>query len=229
MERDGKFVFDPTTLEAAPKSNGEKRLLREKKELELRVEQFTKLFGDKKPEDIAAILEAHEEGADDSKKGKGEVATLAKQIKELTRLNEELTGKVKTLEPFKGKYEDSTLDTALREAATKAGVLPSDMKAVLKIVKGDHARLDEKTGKVIVVDEDGDDTGLTAEKFFGEKFKAEYPKFYAAQGGSGGGSTGGGSGSGAPRTDGKIDIKDANAFVQNVDKIASGQVKAVAA
>ena len=85
-------------------------------------------------------------------------------------------------------------------------------------------RYDEKSGKMIVVDKDGDPTGLTVDKFFAESYRTEKPKFYKPAGGAGGGAGGSTTGS----TGGAPAVTDGAGFLSNLDKIASGEVKVVA-
>ncbi len=67
------------------------------------------------------------------------------------------------------------LEKPVREAALAAGVTEADIDDVLTITR---KRFDLRAGKIVVLDEKGDETSLTPEKFFGEVFKTHRPKFY---------------------------------------------------
>jgi hypothetical protein len=135
------------------------------------------------------------------------------------RVNEtkaEYQKRLDELAPFKTKFTDLTLDLAIREAAEKAGVLTDDLQVVVKIVRRDHVRLDERTGKAVVVDADGDVMGATVETFIAETFKAEYPKFFGVADDASGGVSGAVA----------IDIRNQRSFLANVSKIAKGEITA---
>jgi|SRR6185437_976854 len=217
IEREGKFVLDDSDTRGLRDS--QKRLLDEKKKADAELEKFRTTLGDAKPEDVAAILKAHRETEEDRQKKAGEFDKLLE--KRVNETKAEFEKRINELAPYKQKYEDRELDIAIRDAAAKAGVIPEDMKLVIPIVKGSRIKLDEKSGKPIVLDADGDPTGLTVEKFFAETFRAEAPKFYAPSGGSGGGSNGG---SGNRSVNGKVAVTDAAGILANLDKVAKGQM-----
>lgn len=83
----------------------------------------------------------------------------------------------------------------VRKAALAAGVLAEDVEDVLKITSH-RFRLNDKRQPVIL-DKDGDESSITLEKFWGEEFKAQKPKFYGASGAGGSGAPAGGSGGGS--------------------------------
>jgi predicted RNase H-like nuclease (RuvC/YqgF family) len=114
------------------------------------------------------------------------------QKKELSERDGKITGLEKELRQF-------MLTDKLRAEALKAGVFPEDLNDVLKITSD---RFDLREGKIVVLDDDGDPTASTPETFFGQTFKEQRPKFYAASGSGGSGAPAGsaGSGSGGSRT-----------------------------
>lgn len=226
VERDGKWVPDDSDL--AGLKTSQRTLLAEKKAQADELAKYRATLGDRKLDDVAELIKAHASTEEDRARKAGEFdKLLAKREKEI---RDEYEPKVKQGQEYRTKYEDKELTDAIREAAGKAKVIPEDMKAIIKLVKGDRVRLDEKTGKAVVYDEDGDPSAHTLEKFFTDTFRTEYPKFYQPAGGSGGGANGGSSGSGnRSASNGTIDMTDNAAFLANIDKIAKGEVKATSA
>lgn len=225
VEREGKFVLDDSDVAGLKAS--QRTLLAEKKAAAEERDRLKAIIGDRKPEDVAALLKAHADSEEERQKKAGDFDKLLE--KRVNETKAEYERRITELAPYKEKYEDRELDLAIRESAGKAKVIAEDMKAVIKLVKGDRVRLDATTGKPIVVDEDGDVTGLTLDKFFAETFRAEYPKFYQPAGGSGGGSAGGSGGSGSRSAHGTVDATDNAAMLANLDAIATGKIKVNAA
>jgi hypothetical protein len=214
VERNGKWVADVEDTSGLKES--QRKALDEKKKLE---DDLKRVLGDRKLDDVAALLKKQQEDDEASARKAGDFdKLLAKRIDETKA---EYEKRLKELEPYKAKYEDRELEAAIRDAAVAGGVIAEDMKHVIAITKGRRVKLDEK-GKAIVLDADGDPTGLSVEKFFADSFKKEAPKFYQAAGGSGSGATGGGSGK-VPT--GTIPITDVAAIAKNADKIAKGEMK----
>jgi len=217
IEREGKWVPDDSDVAGLKAS--QRTLLAEKKAAAEERDRLKAVIGDRKPEDVAELLKQHALSEEERQKKAGEFDKLIE--KRVNETKAEYEKRLAEALPYKQKYEDRELDIAIRDAAAKAGVISEDMKLVIPIVKGTRVKLDEKTGKPVVYDADGDPTGLTVEKFFAETFKAEAPKFYAPSGGSGGGSNGG---SGSRAGSGTVTITDAASILANVDKIAKGQM-----
>lgn len=214
--KDGKWaVADVEGLKSS-----QERLLDEKKRLQQKHDELSKALGGLSPEQIAKFREEMARLEDDQARKAGDFDKLLE--KRIGETKAEYEKRLAELEPYRAKFFDRETDLAIREAAIKAGVIAEDLPFVLDIVKGRRVRYDEKAGRPIVVDKDGDPTGLTVEKFFAETFKAEAPKFYGAQGGSGGGAAKGGSAS-VPA--GQVAASDAAGFISNLDKIAKGEVK----
>src|SRR6185312_2390102 len=217
IEREGKWVPDDSDVAGLKAS--QRTLLAEKKAAAEERDRLKAVIGDRKPEDVAELLKQHALSEEERQKKAGEFDKLIE--KRVNETKAEYEKRLAEALPYKQKNEDRELDIAIRDAAAKAGVISEDMKLVIPIVKGTRVKLDEKTGKPVVYDADGDPTGLTVEKFFAETFKAEAPKFYAPSGGSGGGSNGG---SGSRAGSGTVTITDAASILANVDKIAKGQM-----
>jgi len=215
--KDGKWAaWDVSGL----KQNADS-LLNEKKQVQQKYEDLSKALGGLSPEQIAKYREEMARAEDEHARKAGDFDKLLE--KRVGETKAEYEKRIAELEPYRKKYFDREEEIAIRSAAAKAGVPAEDLDHVVLLTQGRRVRYDEKSGKTVVLDRDGDVTGLTVEKFFAETFKAEAPKFYGPQGGSGGGaggSTGGkGSANGAPT------VTDDRSFLANVDKIASGEVK----
>jgi len=212
IEKNGKWV---------PDNSADRTILAEKKAADAELARLRAALGDTKPEDIAALRKAQKDAEEAEQRKAGDFDKLLE--KRLNETKAEYEKRINELAPYKTKYEDRELDIAIRDAAAKAGVISEDMKHVLQITKGSRVKLDEKTGKPVVVDADGDVTGQSVEKFFAETFKAEAPKFYEAAGGSGGGATGGTAAAKAGA--GTVKITDTAGLLANLDGVAKGTVK----
>lgn len=211
-EKNGEWV--PNIEDVSGIKANARKVLDEKKKLE---DAMKAALGDRNLDDVAAILKKQQE-LEDASLGKDKLME-----KRLAERDAEWQKKFDAVAPYKTKYEARELESAIRKAAIPAGVDPKDLEEyVIPLVMNRRIRLDGD--KVIVLDRDGDPTGLTPEKFFAEAFKAEAPKFYAAAGGSGGGSSGGSSG-GTRQVAGTISRGDNNAIIANLDAVAAGKVK----
>jgi len=198
-----------------------RQLLEETKAAKAESAAFKHAMGGHDATQIAQLIAERKQKEEDLAKKAGEYDKLLdKRVKEE---REPLLKEIDGLKSYKTKYEDREVDLAIREAAGKAGVIAEDVKHVIKLVKGDRIRYDEKTAKVVVLDGDGDVSGITVEKFFSETFKTEAPKFYQGTIGSGGGATPGSGGSRGHS--GPVDKTDQAAFLANMDKIATGELK----
>jgi hypothetical protein len=218
IERNGKWVPE---VDDSGLRDSHRRATEEARKLK---EERSAIFGDRKPDEIAEILKQHAKAEEDRAKSAGEFDKLLE--KRLAERDAEWTKKYDAVSPYKAKYEDTTLDAIIRKAAIPAGVDGKDLEEyVIPLIKGRRIKLDD-AGKAVVLDKDGDPTGLTVEKFFTDAFKSEAPKFYAAAGGSGGGA--GPAGGAGRAVAGQVRMTDNAAFIANLADIASGKVKAVA-
>lgn len=178
VEREGKFHLDAQFEDTSGLKQKNKDLLDRNKKLSA----FATIAGERTPEEIAELLKNHDDSETERQKRAGEFDKLLE--KRVNETKTEYDKRIAELEPFKAKYEDRELQIGISEAALKGGVIKEDLKAVLKITKGDRIKLNDK-GKPVVIDEDGDESGQSLEQFFAETFKKEYPKFYEPSGSSG--------------------------------------------
>ncbi len=188
IEREGKWVPDDSDVAGLKAS--QRTLLAEKKAAAEERDRLKAVIGDRKPEDVAELLRQHQETEEERQKKAGDFEKITAK-----RVAEALDPVVKENQSLKERAQelnDLKLDIAIRDACAKAKVTPEDVEDVAALVKAKgRIKLDEKTGKPVVYDADGDPTGMTVEKFFAETFKAEKPRYYQPAGGSGGGSNGG--------------------------------------
>lgn len=203
-------------------NTGEKRLLREKKELEEKYTTLTKALGGLTPEQVAAAVKAQEQAEEERQKKAGELdKIIEKRVREaVTPLQEQLA----RASSFEEKYHTERLEREIKDAAIAAGVDPSDLNDVVDITKNRRIKFNSEANKFVVLDKDGDETAQTVAQFFADTFKKEKPKFYMANVGRGGGSR---ETTSAVRGSGVVDRRDNAAFNANVDAIAAGKVKAV--
>ncbi|MCO4101046.1 MAG: hypothetical protein HEQ38_16965 [Gemmatimonas sp.] len=214
--KDGKWaVADVEGLKSS-----QTRLLDEKKKLQDEYEGMKRSLGGLSPEQIAKYREDMQRLEDEAARKAGDFDKLLEKARNEVR--SEYEPKVAEMSQYKTMYVDNRVEIAIRDAAIKAGVPQEDLPYVVDLHKGRRVRYDEKSGKPVVYDKDGDPTGLTLEKFYADVFKAEAPKFYGPTGGSGGGASTAGGGR-VPA--GQVAATDQAAFLSNLDKIAKGEVK----
>lgn len=170
---------DPTALKTALKSEREAAKLSK---------QFAKLFPDKTPDEIAEMVKKSEEGGKGGK-GKGGAGgddemqrLIAKREKEL---KDEYDPIVSERDKLKQEMETLQLDGVRRAAALKAGVFPDEVDDALALSRK-YFELGEGK-KVVVLDEDGDPTSMSVEKFYASFFKQKKPRMYQGSGASGSG------------------------------------------
>jgi hypothetical protein len=213
--KDGKWaVADVEGLKSS-----QERILDEKKRLQARYEELERSLGGLNPEQIAKYREDLKRIEDEAARKAGDFDKLLE--KRVGETKAEYEKRLAEAEKYRVKYIDREIEFAIRDAAAKAGVPQEDIPYVVDLHKGRRVQYDDKTGKPVVYDRDGDPTGLSVEKFYAETFKAEAPKFYGSTAGSGGGASGGGN-----RAPGSAPaITDQASFLANVDKIAKGEVR----
>jgi hypothetical protein len=214
VERNSEWVPDDAGYQ-----NKNSQLLDEKKKLQAEYESLQSQLGRLSPEQITKFREDMKRAEDDAARKAGDFDKL--MTKREAELHASYEPKIQQGDKYRQQYQDLRLESAIRDAAAKAGVIAADLDIVSQISKGRRIKHDEQTDKLVVLDKDGDPTSLTVEKFFAETFKAEAPKFYQGTGGSGGGATGGT----ARGTNGAPTVTDNTAFLANIDAIAKGQVK----
>lgn len=201
VEADGQYMLDPDKY-AEHKALGLKKknseLIGKEKQLKAELAKFEK-FKDLDLDALEEFFEAREQGQQDNGKGKPD----GEQSPDLRRLNkqiEKLQGQLKQneatwqmeREQMVAELRHYKLTVPLKEIALKAGVLPDDVDlALLETAK--RFRLQDD-GRILVVDEDGDPTTDTPERFFKEVYRDMRPKFYAATGAGGSGAAPGAKG-----------------------------------
>lgn len=194
VEADGKFTLDPDRY-AEYKASGLKKknseLIGKEKQLKAELARFEK-FKEIDPDELDEFIESRNNPpADKGKQGEtpnndAETRKLLKQIEKLQkRIDDESAGWQTERDQMVAELKHYKLTVPLKEIALKAGVLPEDVDiALLETAK--RFRLDD-SGKILVVDEDGDPTADTPERFFKEVYREQRPKFYAATGAGGSG------------------------------------------
>ena len=218
--KDGKWaVIDNDAFHSS-----KERILSEKKKLQEQFEALQRQLGGLSPEDIAKHRDEMKRLEEEQHRKAGDFDKLLE--KRIGETRAEYEKRLADAEQYKVKYVDREVEFAIRDAAIKAGVPQEDLPYVVDLHKGRRVRYDEKSGKPVVYDKDGDPTGLTVEKFYADVFKTEAPKFYGPTGGSGGGASNGGGGR-VPT--GQVAATDQAGFLSNLDKIAKGEMKVATA
>lgn len=128
------------------------------------------------------------EGDDEPAVAKLVEKRVAEAVAEFAPLKEEV-------EALRAENRELRIGSVIESAAIAAGVDPVVLKDVRRVT--DHFFTINKAKKVVVLDEDGDETSMTPEKFFSDKFKKERPHYFKPTGSSGGGS--GSDGEGGPK------------------------------
>jgi hypothetical protein len=207
VENEGKFNLDPdkyaeVKAQGLKSKNGELiKKLNQSKEAAKRFDKFQEFADD----DLAELLELHEQKKNpppaDPKQQKGEdlQANFDKVYKKAeSKWGEEKVALTTERDALKQENRGFKLMYPLRDIASKAGVLPEDLDvAMMETAK--HFDLDADD-EIVMLDKDGDPTGVTPERFYGELYKEKRPKFYAPSGASGSGAPSAVSSSGGKRT-----------------------------
>lgn len=184
-EQDGKFLLKAEGIEDV---TGLKNALKRQSDAAKAAKEELKKFSGIDLEEYERLREAAlgKEGKD-----KDEVAKLiAKRTGEVEEKYKPLLTEVDRL---KSRLRSVLIDDARRSAALKAGVLPDSIDDVM-LVSAKYFDLNDEE-KIVVLDEDGDPTSVSPEKFFAETFKKMRPRYYPPSGASGSGADGkGGSG-----------------------------------
>jgi hypothetical protein len=215
VEKDGEWIYeDPTD----GLRTSQRQLLDEKKKTE---EQLKKIVGNRKPEDVAALLANADQAEEERQKKVGELDQIIdKRVKarEAELLPEVEAGRKALLDLAKRNFTDKVLDVA-----GEVGVnIQKHKRAFLRTVEEDMLKLEGD--ELVVLAPGGGKRNVSPKDFLEKEFKKDYPEFFFPSGGSGSGSSnqninrGNQSGTG-----GVVDITDPNAFLANVDNIASGK------
>jgi hypothetical protein len=210
VETEGKFNFDPdkyAEIKAQGLKNKNSELIKKLKDKDAGLKKFEK-FADFEDDDLTEF-QTWRENKDktpppDDKAGKGSdelQAQFEKALgKEKTKFATEKADLETRLTELDKQVKHYKLTVPLRDIAAKAGVIAEDMDLVLLDTSKRFALNED--GDIVVLDEDGDPTDITPQKFFETLYREQRPKFYAASGAGGSGApatTGGGSGGRAMR------------------------------
>ncbi|HEX8772591.1 MAG TPA: hypothetical protein VF735_03230 [Pyrinomonadaceae bacterium] len=206
VEKDGSFSVDPEKLEEFEWDDKEeqagalKHEREERKAARAELEKYRDIDPEKAREALKKLNELDEKALID----KGEFERLLKKREDefdrlMKKRSEEFDAEAAELKKQLAE-RDSRLDgyeliSPVRDAALKAGVLADDIEDVLKITSH-RFRLNDKR-QPVVLDKEGDESSMTLDRFWGEEFKSQKPKFYGASGAGGSGAPAGGSGGGS--------------------------------
>jgi hypothetical protein len=185
-EKEGKFYLKEIEFEdVAPfkeKLTKKERLLTDANQ---KLGRYTK-FQDFTDEDLDQLVELRElkrQGKPLTVDEKAELERLHK--KSLEKITSELHAEREGRKADQAQLKHFRLTVPLRDIAIKAGVIADDLDLVMLDVQSRFS-LDDN-GKIVVLDDDGDPTDVTPQKFFETLYKQHRPKFYKASdaGGSG--------------------------------------------
>lgn len=199
VETDGKFNFDPdkyADLKAQGLKTKNKELLtkiaqgKADKDALKRFEKFADLDDDELSDLLTLREQKNNPPADkDKDKGKGAEelqANFDKALKKATdKHTTDLAERDNTITELNKKLKHYELTVPIRDVAAQAGVLAEDMKLVL-LETASRFKLNDD-GKIVVLDDDGEETDITPQKFFDTLYKQQRPKFYAPSGAGGSG------------------------------------------
>lgn len=177
-------------------------------------------FKDISDEDFDQFIEwreAQEQGNGKPKPKEGEPlidpAELRKLQKLLAQRDKEGRDATERLAALESELNHFKLTVPLRDVALKAGVFPEDVDLVMLETQR-RFRLDEKA-RIIVLDDDGDPSEVTPEKFFTEIYKEKRPKFFAASDAAGSGAPPGNRSPGiASKKRSEMTVADKTAFIE---------------
>ncbi len=190
-EQDGEFHLDFDKFEIDDKAELSTALERERAERKAAKEALESRK-DIDPEEYKRLKAEADDRENKKLRDKGEFDRLMeKQKKDWEAKEAEYK---KQIDTHASELRTHKLTNKVKEAALKAGVLADDIDDVLTITS---RRFDlNDTGKIIVRDQDGDETSMSVDSFFSDVFKTQKPKFYAASGSAGSGAPAGGAAAG---------------------------------
>jgi len=177
-----------------------------------------KAFEGMDPQEIRKKLDAYEKLEVEHKATKAGVTS-----QELERLRAEVrTDLEKEYAPFKGKVDalgqelrELRLDNVVKGVYAANGVRGDRVAALFKLTRDQYDLTDD--GKPMLVERPGTELA----KFVQDDLAKEYPEFFEGSGASGGGaSKSAAGGGGAVR---QIAASDGDAFISNLDTVASGE------
>ena len=197
VEQDGKFVLD-ADVEAHPTVAGLRNTAKATRTERDNVARELKAFKDLgyTPEQIAEIKRKAEEaaGGGGGKPDPEEVARLVKK-----RVDEALAGvqpQLDRLAAVEAENKKLKLTDGVRAAFVAGGGIEEDADDAVRLTES-RFKLNDK-GKIVVVDQDGDESSLSPKDWFEKEYKKQRPKFFKGTDASGSGARGtsGGAGEG---------------------------------
>lgn len=185
-EVDGKFRLSVEGVDSLVDNSGIKQALEKERAKGKLVDAIRKEFPAASDDDIRELVKK----AKGLKKGEGgEPLDNEKLVLKLRKEIDDEYAPIKSEnEQLKGELRTIRLDDQVRKAALEAGIISEDIEDVLTLTRANFD-LDAKN-RVVVLDEDGDPSTVTLQKFFTDVFKKRKPKFYKApdvEGGNAGG------------------------------------------
>jgi hypothetical protein len=180
-EHEGKFILDPDKYaehQKKPLLDKNKQLITELRSAQGQAKRFESLK-DLDDDQLGQLLETHNSNGDTkAKSDEGTTKLTKKHADEKKKLQDQIDSLTKEVKHYK-------LILPLKDIALEAGIFPDSVDLVIYDT-GKYFRLDDN-GKIVVLDEDGDPTDVTPQKFFSDVYKERRPRFYAPSnaGGSG--------------------------------------------
>lgn len=192
QEQDGKYVLD-ADVEAHPSTEQLRQTAKARKSERESVERTLKEFRDlgMTPEEIREL-----KGKLTEPPGPGEPKDFEKLVaKRVDEVKKEFEPVVAENDRLKGELKQLRLTDRVRADYIAAGGIEEDAELVLKDTDGRFDLSDKN--KVVVLDDDGDPTGMTPKEWFEKKYKPTRKKFFKGTGAAGSGAAGGSGGSDA--------------------------------
>lgn len=192
VEKDGKHVLDPdkySEFRAQGLKNKNQELLGKLTAAKTATKRY-EILGDVEDDDIADFSEWLKTRGQDNGNGKPKSTDLQRQLDKATQKHGTLEKQIAELNAENKHFK---LTVPLREIAIKSGVRPEDIDLAILDTQKRFALTDDN--KIVVLDEDGDPTTITPQKFFESLYKEQRPNLYRPSGGAGSGAsanTGGG-------------------------------------
>lgn len=186
-EQNGKFTLQVDKPEniATGLAKNRDEFRSEKEKVAKELAELRGILGDKKPDEIKALLEAQAKKETDDLQKRGNFDEVLKKKDEAhTKTADELRAQIKERD---AQILSFKLTARVEKAALEAGVNPQNLKHVMRDTES-RFRLGEND-KIEVLDGDGYPVSTTPEAFFKEVYKADENNaiFYLPSGAGGGG------------------------------------------
>lgn len=182
------FVLDPEQIEGVEDTTALKSALNKERAHGKTMAKLKKALGTEEvdPDEIAELVRQARLSAGDTKGARkhtdDEITRLLEKARKEVR--DELAPQLTASEKLAKRVRALTVGVQAREAFVKAGGHKTAI-ADAEALSERYLSVDEKTEKVVVLDDDGDPTTMTVEKFFAGKFKQLKPHLYDGTGSSG--------------------------------------------